>query len=906
MRRFVPVVAIALSLALVAASAAPVGHASALSIGQPVMRDCAGELLSTRTAGVDGRSYRAPAAGLLTARLEGDAKPDWDLVLYRGLDPVASSTSFGSIEQASTMVRAGEAVWIQACRRDGRRSEIPLRLRLYEVSPDPDPERISMESVPISGLGDVERLERLGLDVTHDVSPTAATVVLYSDAQRALLDAAGFDSVTIVGNLALADAIERRDDARAAAGTRSSLPSGRDTYRVYEDYTSELRTLAHTDPALVRPVTLGNTFEGRPIEGVEIAEGVLRRDDGRPVYLNFGAHHAREWPSAEWPMEFAHTLVQGYKANDPRIRALLEDVRVVIVPVVNADGFIASRSFGTSPLDDDSGATLGQAVANQGAYIRKNCRPTGPGDAAVPCAFRTGSGVDLNRNYGYYWGGPGSGTGTTAQNYRGTAPFSEPESQAVHQYTSTIHPTVFITNHTFTTDGKWLRQPGFDAAFLPQDAIGAYSPADEGAMKDLGDDMAAATGFTSERGYETLGDITGATEDWNYFSQGTYGYTPEARGTNFHMNYATGVVTEYLGDATHPGLGVREAYVVAGERAGNTADHGIIQGTAPPGATLKLIKDFEAPTFNQPALNVDEHLETTLRVSAAGTYEWHVNPSDRPAVIDATHPDPDPGDEQWTMTCQRPGSPTVFTDNTIEVARSQTVTKDWAAACGADTGPAAPVADFAPTPAAPLVGQQVNFFDTSTDPDGAIAITEWDLDNDGQFDDATGLVASRIFDTAGAYDVSVRVTDDEGITDTETKTVVVSNPPPAQPTAPPASVSGTAPAPCHGGTPTIVGTSGDDVLRGTSGDDLIAALAGDDRVVGLGGDDTVCGSVGDDQVSGGSGGDTLMGNKDDDRLRGGPGGDQLGGGQGNDLVAGGAGRDRCSAGAGGGTLRRCP
>ena len=46
-------------------------------------------------------------------------------------------------------------------------------------------------------------------------------------------------------------------------------------------------------------------------------------------------------------------------------------------------------------------------------------------------------------------------------------------------------------------------------------------------MKDLGDDMEGATGWRSERGYETLGDITGATEDWNYFAQGSYGYTPE-------------------------------------------------------------------------------------------------------------------------------------------------------------------------------------------------------------------------------------------------------------------------------------------------------------------------------------------------------------------------------------------
>ena len=87
----------------------------------------------------------------------------------------------------------------------------------------------------------------------------------------------------------------------------------------------------------------------------------------------------------------------------------------------------------------------------------------------------------------------------------------------MHQFSSGIHPTVFITNHTFTNEGVWLRQPGSPTSIT-------VTP-DEQAMKALGDAMAAATGWQSELGW-TLGEITGATEDWNYFAQGTYGYTP--------------------------------------------------------------------------------------------------------------------------------------------------------------------------------------------------------------------------------------------------------------------------------------------------------------------------------------------------------------------------------------------
>ena len=127
--------------------------------------------------------------------------------------------------------------------------------------------------------------------------------------------------------------------------------------------------------------------------------------------------------------------------------------------------------------------------------------------------------------------------------------------------------------------------------------MGAITP-DEAAMDALGDEMATANGWTSELGYETLCDITGATEDWNYFSQGTYGYTPEIRGTNFHGNYADMVVDEYRrrAPARRPrGLPDRRR---ARRRPGPPA---VIEGTAPPGATLRLHKAFATPTCEDSA-----------------------------------------------------------------------------------------------------------------------------------------------------------------------------------------------------------------------------------------------------------------------------------------------------------------
>lgn len=66
----------------------------------------------------------------------------------------------------------------------------------------------------------------------------------------------------------------------------------------------------------------------------------------------------------------------------------------------------------------------------------------------------------------------------------------------------------------------------------------------------------------------------------------------------------------------------------------------------------------------------------------------------------------------------------------------------------------------------------------SIDPDDNIVSYEWDLDSDGQYDDATGVTAEVIFGDNGSFDVGVRVTDEFGENDTDDEEVVVNNLPP--------------------------------------------------------------------------------------------------------------------------------
>ncbi len=97
-----------------------------------------------------------------------------------------------------------------------------------------------------------------------------------------------------------------------------------------------------------------------------------------------------------------------------------------------------------------------------------------------------------------------------------------------------------------------------------------------------------------------------------------------------------------------------------------------------------------------------------------------------------------------------------------------------------------PTAAFVFSPAKPVTGGSVDVTSVSTDPDGPITGQTWDLDGDGQYDDAAGSTASVIYKLAGAKTVGLRVTDAQGRTDTKTVsfTVVLADLPEALPISP--------------------------------------------------------------------------------------------------------------------------
>jgi PKD repeat protein len=89
-----------------------------------------------------------------------------------------------------------------------------------------------------------------------------------------------------------------------------------------------------------------------------------------------------------------------------------------------------------------------------------------------------------------------------------------------------------------------------------------------------------------------------------------------------------------------------------------------------------------------------------------------------------------------------------------------------------------PTALFIYTPKSPRAGERVDFTSISTDPDNPIGEEAWDLDGDGQYDDASGDTARRIYSTAGTYTVRLRVTDSRGRTDISAQSIRIAASPP--------------------------------------------------------------------------------------------------------------------------------
>ncbi len=335
---------------------------------------------------------------------------------------------------------------------------------------------------------ELEALEAIAVTIWSERPGIGSVVVQIDDGDGAKLEALGIEYRVLHDNVqALVDA--EWASIQKAAQQRGG--SWYDNYQQYNDIVTRLDDLAAAYPAVATRESAGTSLQGRDIPVVRIT-GPGDASNRPMVFIN-GCQHAREWVSPATVMFIAERLMEDY-GSDQRVTDLLDSVEVVVAPMVNPDGYVYSWT--------------------NNRFWRKN--------------RRGGYGVDLNRNWSWEWGGLGSSGDTSSEVYRGTAPFSEPESSAIRDYVmpDADRMVAAIDYHNYSQLILWPW--GYDAVDPPADDLAKFQAVSFG----MRDEILSSGGvpYTAMAGYD-LYPAAGTAQDWFYGEGTAMALTIELRDT---------------------------------------------------------------------------------------------------------------------------------------------------------------------------------------------------------------------------------------------------------------------------------------------------------------------------------------------------------------------------------------
>ncbi|MHA2200556.1 MAG: M14 family zinc carboxypeptidase [Candidatus Thorarchaeota archaeon] len=253
----------------------------------------------------------------------------------------------------------------------------------------------------------------------------------------------------------------------------------------------EIEYIHTTVPQLVDLEIIGQSYEGRNLTCLRITNEQNTVQKAKTLIVT--QHHGREQITVEMALRFMHHLLNNYGVDDT-ITEYVDTQEIYVIPTLNPDALEVVVNEGNHwlrknlrPFDNDEDGEFGEddvddangdgAISNFYVYLKDN-----PSDEPYYEDYDweywegiddDGDGeinedevglVDLNRNYGTLWGmGYGSTDVVTDQVYEGTAPFSEPETQAFRD---------FVLDHRFAM--SYSLHSGINATFFPTDLYGDW------------------------------------------------------------------------------------------------------------------------------------------------------------------------------------------------------------------------------------------------------------------------------------------------------------------------------------------------------------------------------------------------------------------------------------------------
>ena len=202
---------------------------------------------------------------------------------------------------------------------------------------------------------------------------------------------------------------------------------------------------------------VGTTRDGRDIWAYQVGDADNTNINGTTeaaAVIN-GGIHAREWASPEVVTELFEQLVER-KADASIVQYIIENMNTVILPVNNIDGFLQTQRFPTqvTPTPPGTEITFDPPEFDSprdGRMRRKNMLDT---DEDLATDADRLLGVDLNRNNAQFFdNNPRNSPDPESIVYRGTAPASEPEIQALQQAVALApldRMRMFVDTHSFS------------------------------------------------------------------------------------------------------------------------------------------------------------------------------------------------------------------------------------------------------------------------------------------------------------------------------------------------------------------------------------------------------------------------------------------------------------------------
>ncbi len=221
-------------------------------------------------------------------------------------------------------------------------------------------------------------------------------------------------------------------------------------YLTYDGFVDSMQAIAANNPGICRLETLGTSFGGRLLLALKFSDNPSVHENEPAVHFE-GAIHGDEKIAWAVAFEMAKYLLNNY-GTDTLVTRLVNTREIWLLPMYNPDGYVAARRY-------------------------------------------NGNNVDLNRNWGWMWGGE-SGQGASA--------FSEPENRAVLAHIWRNPMVMFVSFHAGT---EYISFPwSYSPDSIPERRL----------INFLSQRYNVPTGYEYGQGYQGMYPINGSTKDFDY------------------------------------------------------------------------------------------------------------------------------------------------------------------------------------------------------------------------------------------------------------------------------------------------------------------------------------------------------------------------------------------------------